>query len=100
MRATGSQVPAWVELGVLAERAAMAVDDREAELVDHRLATVLATVVAAPDGCPASTEVVRFAAAARDVARPLHLRVAAVAALHQALRAESSKIHQFRGEDT
>lgn len=87
MTATG---PAWAELGALAERAAMAVDEREADLVDHRLAAVLAAVA---DGWPASTEVVRFAAAARDLARPLHRRVAAVAALHEAL-------HQFRGEDT
>jgi hypothetical protein len=99
MSMTAAWEPAWAELGVLAERAAMAVDEREAELVDHRLAAVLATVVAVPDGRPVSTAFAGLAAAARDVARPLHRRVAVVAALHQALRADSTT-NPFRGEET
>jgi anti-sigma factor RsiW len=72
----------WAEFGRLAERAAMAVDEAEIASVDHSLAVALAALARRP--VPADVD--RLAAAARDASRPLHRRVAAVAALHLALR--------------
>lgn len=72
----------WAELGRLAELAAMAVDEQDAALVDGRLAVALAAL---PAHRP---EIDRLATAARDVARPLHSRVATIAALHVQLTGE------------
>lgn len=79
----------WREFGRLAELAASAVDERDAGLVDDRLATALAALgsraseAAGPLG---AAEFDRLVDTVRDVARPLHRRVAALAALHRTLR--------------